>query len=78
MKTEPSNAITNSQKQSSNVNTTTIVMIHGMWGGPSNWSNYKEFFEQQGFQVVTPLLKYHTENPKEIVEGLGNCSIQEM
>jgi len=22
----------------------TIFMIHGMWGGPSNWANYRSIF----------------------------------
>ena len=28
----------------------TIVMIHGMWGGPWYWGNYKKFFEDKGLR----------------------------
>jgi pimeloyl-ACP methyl ester carboxylesterase len=42
----------------------TIVMIHGMWGGAWVWENYKNFFEQRGFQCYTPFLRYHDMDPK--------------
>ena len=45
--------------------TTTIVMIHGMWGGGWYWGNYKQFFEGKGYQCITPTLRYHDMDPKE-------------
>jgi len=41
----------------------TIVMIHGMWGNGWYWENYKNFFEQRGFQCHTPTLRYHDMQP---------------
>ncbi len=40
-----------------------IVMIHGMWGGPWYWDNYRSFFEQRGYRCVTPTLRYHDAPP---------------
>ena len=44
--------------------TGTIFMIHGMWGGPWYWTNYRRFFEAQGYRCVTPTLPYHDMDPK--------------
>ncbi len=43
----------------------TIFMIHGMWGGAWYWTNYKIFFEQEGFNCVTTTLRYHDVNPQD-------------
>jgi len=43
----------------------TIVMIHGMWGGPWCWENYKRFFEEKGYRCITPTLRYHDVDPKD-------------
>ena len=43
--------------------TRTIVMIHGMWGGAWCWENYKRFFENRGYQCLTPTLRFHDANP---------------
>ncbi|KKL22045.1 hypothetical protein LCGC14_2439380 [marine sediment metagenome] len=37
----------------------TIFMIHGMWGGPWCWENYKAFFEDKGYNCVVPALRHH-------------------
>ncbi len=37
----------------------TILMIHGMWGGGWYWQPMKAFFEQQGYQCLTPDLRFH-------------------
>jgi len=42
----------------------TIMMIHGMGVGGWIWGNYKEFFEQKGYQCLTPILRYHDRDPK--------------
>ncbi|MGH1370506.1 MAG: alpha/beta hydrolase [Cellvibrionaceae bacterium] len=39
--------------------TKTILMIHGMWGGGWYWQPMKEFFEAQGYQCLTPNLRFH-------------------
>ena len=54
----------------------TIVMIHGMWGGGWYWENYKNFFEQRGFQCHTPTLRYHDMDPKDKPDiRLGKISL---
>ena len=44
--------------------TETIFMIHGMWGGPWVWDNYKRFFENKGYRCVTPTLCFHDVDPR--------------
>jgi esterase/lipase len=43
----------------------TIMMIHGMWGGSWYWENYKRFFENKGYQCITPTLRFHNVDPGE-------------
>ncbi|MBL7217218.1 MAG: alpha/beta hydrolase [Desulfobacteraceae bacterium] len=40
-----------------------IVMIHGMWGGGWCWENFKNFFEQRGYECFTPTLRLHDVSP---------------
>lgn len=42
-----------------------IFMIHGMWGGPWVWENFKGFFEDRGYRCVTPSLPFHDMRPDE-------------
>lgn len=54
----------------------TIVMIHGMYAGAWYWENYKNFFEQKGFECHTPTLRFHdvaTDDPPH--PGLGTTSL---
>jgi len=37
----------------------TLLMVHGMWGSAEIWTGYKAFFEQLGYQVITPTLRWH-------------------
>lgn len=37
----------------------TIVMIHGMWGSGEIWAGYKTYFENLGYNVITPTLRWH-------------------
>ncbi|EGW40898.1 alpha/beta hydrolase [Desulfosporosinus sp. OT] len=43
----------------------TIVMIHGMWCGAWVWDNYKTFFKQNGFDCITPSLRFHDVDSNE-------------
>ena len=43
--------------------TETLMMIHGMWGGPWHWENYKSIFEADGYKCITPTLRYHDISP---------------
>jgi len=42
----------------------TIFMIHGMWGGPWHWKNYRSVFEAQGHRCVATTLPYHDMDPR--------------
>jgi len=39
-------------------------MIHGMWGGPWHWENYKSIFEKEGYRCITTTLRFHDVDPK--------------
>ncbi len=41
----------------------TILIIHGMWGGPWIHDNLRSFFERKGYDVVIPWLRYHDVDP---------------
>ena len=54
----------------------TIVMIHGMWCGGWTWENYKNFFEEKGYQCLTPYLRYHDVEPGDEPDPrLGTTSL---
>ena len=54
----------------------TIVMIHGMWGGSWYWHNFKQFFEEKGYECLTPVLRYHDVDPKDAPHPeLGTTSL---
>lgn len=42
----------------------TIFMIHGMWGGPWYWENYRRVFEREGYRCVAATLPYHDMDPR--------------
>jgi len=48
--------------------TDNIVMIHGMWGGSWSWENFKNFFEQKGYQCFTPVLRHHDIDPADSMD----------
>jgi pimeloyl-ACP methyl ester carboxylesterase len=54
----------------------TIFMIHGMWGGPWYWENYKKYLEEKGYNCVATTLRYHDMNPKDTPDPrLGTTSL---
>lgn len=54
----------------------TIFMIHGMWGSPWVWENFKRFFEDRGYDCVTPTLPFHDMRPDSEPEPrLGTMSL---
>ena len=54
----------------------TIVMIHGMWGGPWYWESYAAYFEKAGYRCVTPTLRYHDIHPGDEPDSrLGTMSL---
>lgn len=56
--------------------TDTIFMIHGMWGGPWYWANYRSVFEQEGYRCVATTLLYHDMDPQGTPDPrLGTTSL---
>ncbi|MGA7875087.1 MAG: alpha/beta hydrolase [Desulfoferrobacter sp.] len=54
----------------------TIFMIHGMWGGPWCWENYRRVFEAKGYRCITTTLPYHDMDPRGIPDQrLGTTSL---
>ena len=54
----------------------TLFMIHGMWGGPALWADYRRFFEARGYACVTPTLRHHDVDPgAPPPEALGTTSL---
>jgi pimeloyl-ACP methyl ester carboxylesterase len=56
--------------------TETIFMIHGMWGGPWYWENYKNLLEKEGYRCITTTLRFHHMDPKDAPNPqLGTTSL---
>jgi len=54
----------------------TAVMIHGMWGGPWYWDNYRSLFETKGYHCVVPTLRFHDMDPHAMPDpGLGKVGL---
>jgi len=54
----------------------TILMIHGMWGGPWYWENYRRVFEAEGYRCVATTLPYHDMDPRGAPDPrLGSTSL---
>ena len=54
----------------------TIFLIHGMWGGPWYWENYKRIFERQGYSCIATTLPFHDMAPDDVPDPrLGTCSL---
>ncbi|HLF22688.1 MAG TPA: alpha/beta hydrolase, partial [Burkholderiales bacterium] len=54
----------------------TVFMIHGMWGSPWYWQNYKNVLEKAGYRCVTATLRYHDMNPSASPDPrLGSTSL---
>lgn len=54
----------------------TVVMIHGMWGGPWCWSNFRSRLEASGFRCITPTLPFHDMDPRGAPDPrLGRMSL---
>ena len=54
----------------------TLFMIHGMWGGPWCWDNFRSFFEAQGYHCVAATLPFHDVDPRKAPDPrLGTASL---
>jgi pimeloyl-ACP methyl ester carboxylesterase len=53
-----------------------IFMVHGMWVGGWCWNNYKNYFENKGYQCITPTLPFHDVDPNMLPHSqLGTTSL---
>jgi len=56
----------------------TIMMIHGMWGGPWYWDKFTKYFTEIGYHCITTTLRYHDVDPDdEPNPALGNTGLLE-
>ncbi len=54
----------------------TIFFIHGMWGGPWYWENFRQFFERKGYTTHAATLRYHNIHPHDTPDPrLGTTSL---
>ena len=51
------------------------VFIHGMWGTPDVWRNWRSFLEARGWQTMAPALRHHEAPPLEPPRELGTTSL---
>lgn len=54
----------------------TLLMIHGMWGGPWYWKGYQRLFEAAGYRTMAITLPYHDKAPNAAPDPhLGSTSL---
>jgi pimeloyl-ACP methyl ester carboxylesterase len=53
------------------------LLIHGMWGTPAVWANWRQFLEAHGWRVEVPALRHHDAPPFEPPDGLGTTSLND-
>ena len=53
------------------------VFIHGMWGTPDVWRNWRTFLEARGWQTAAPALRHHDAPPLGPPPALGTTSLLE-
>ena len=51
------------------------VFIHGMWGTPDVWRNWRPFLEARGWQTMAPALRHHDAPPHAPPRALGTTSL---
>ena len=49
--------------------------IHGMWGTPDVWRNWRAFAEARGWRTMAPALRHHDAPPLEPPAALGTTSL---
>ena len=64
------------------MNSKTIVFIHGLFMNAKSWNNWKIYFEKKGYICIVPDYPHHKGEPadlrKDIPEGLGNLTLTEV
>ncbi len=53
------------------------VFIHGMWGTPEVWRNWRAFLEAGGWQTSAPALRHHDAPPLSPPAALGGTSLSD-
>jgi pimeloyl-ACP methyl ester carboxylesterase len=51
------------------------VFIHGMWGTPDVWRNWRAVLEARGWQTLAPALRHHDAPPLAPPPGLGTTTL---
>lgn len=51
-----------------NINSKTIVFIHGLFQNPKSWEHWKLFFEAEGYTCYAPAYPFHEGFPKYLRE----------
>lgn len=51
------------------------VFIHGMWGTPEVWRNWRAFAEARGWRTVAPALRHHDAAPLAPPPALATTSL---
>ena len=46
--------------------TKTIILIHGNFVNNSSWAEWKQYYEQKGYKVLTPANPGHEGNPADL------------
>ena len=56
----------------------TVMLIHGMWGGPWYFEKFKNHFTAKGYRCITPILRHHDVDPNETPDpalGMGTTGL---
>ncbi len=56
----------------------TIMLIHGMWSRADVWTNFRHYFEDRGYRVLTPTLRHRSgEQDAAPHPDLGTTSLRD-
>jgi len=54
----------------------TVMLIHGMWGGPWYFEKFKKHFTAKGYRCITPTLRHHDVDPNQLPDpALGTTGL---
>jgi pimeloyl-ACP methyl ester carboxylesterase len=54
-----------------------VVLIHGNWGRGEQWASARAAFEERGYTVHTPTLRYHELPPNEGATKIASLSLRD-
>ncbi|MEL6730824.1 MAG: alpha/beta hydrolase, partial [Bacteroidota bacterium] len=71
----------NSAKMQKQINSNTIIFIHGLFMNNQTWNEWKTFFEQEGYTCYAPAHPKHEGIPVDLranpPKGLGSVQLQD-